>query len=386
LEKDGNLVISADLVNVSDGIQMWGKQYNRSVSDLLIVQSEISRELLEKLQVRLTGEQEKNVTKRYTNDPEAFQFFLRGRYHWMKGTPEDYKIAREYFEKAIKKDPSYARAYIALAGYYVTLGFSASPSEQWAKWLDAMNHARKLDPQLVEAHMGDAEYQFFHEWNWSSTERALKRGIQLSPGDPDLHHFYGLFLRAMGRWDESIAQVKESQELDPLTILTNKSVGSAYFWAKRYDQALDQFKKTEELDPNYSGIHDALADVYTKKGMFNKAISETEKYLRLSGDVEGADSLIQEYQKSGYVAAIQTLYEKQLEFLKENANEGYVSPMSFVIVYAHLNSKDEAFKWLEKAYQERSSWLVFLKTDPQFENLRSDSRYLAMIKKIGLSL
>ena len=216
LQKGENLAITADLVKVSDGTILWGKQYNQNASDLLVVQSEISRELSNKLQSKLTGVQQEIVSKRYTNDPEAYQFFLRGRYHWMKDTPEDIKIAQEYFEKAIKKDPTYARAYIALAGYYVTLGFIGmeSPAEQWPQWQNAINRAKQLDPQLVEAHMGDAEYQFFHEWNWLRAEQALKRGLQLSPGDADLHHFYGLFLRAMGRWDESIAQEKESQEHD----------------------------------------------------------------------------------------------------------------------------------------------------------------------------
>lgn len=388
LNKGDNLVISADLVNVSDGTLMWGKQYNRSVSDLLIVQSEISRELSGKLQSKLTGVQQEIVSKRYTNDPEAYQFFLRGRYHWMKDTPEDIRIAREYFEKAIQKDPTYARAYIALAGYSVTLGISGMepPEKHWPQWLNAINRAKQLDPQLVEAHMGDAEYQFFHEWNWSRAEQALKRGLQLSPGDPDLHHFYGLFLRAMGRWDESIAEEKEAQQLDPLTILTNKSIGITYFWAKRYDEALEYLKKTEELDPNYAGIHDAFADVYARKQMYKEAILETEKYLRLSGDGEGADEIVQEYQKSGYDAANQSLYEKQLDLLTENAKEGYVSPMFFAIACAHLNRKDEAFQWLEKAYRERSSWIVFLKTDPQFDTLRSDPRMNVMLKKVGLSL
>lgn len=385
LRKDKNLIISVDLVKVSDGSLLWTKQYNRNVSDLLIIQSDISRELFNKINIPMTGKQQEIVIKRYTDDPEAYQFFLRARYHWMKDTPDDYKIAHEYFQKAIEKDPAYARAYIALAGYYVSLGNAGfePPAEEWSQWHDAMNHAKQLDPQLVEAHMGDAEYQFFHEWNWSSAESALKRGLQLSPGDPDLHHFYGLFLRAMERWDEAIAEDKESQELDPLSILVNKSVGTAYFWAKRYDEALEQFKKTEELDPKYAGIHDSMADVYSRKGMFEESIAEMEKYLRLSGYGDLADIFRSKYQESGYKAAIQTLYENQLDILNQNTPEGYVSPIAFAIVYSQLNRKDQAFEWLEKAYQERSSWLVFLKTDPQFDNLRSDPRLASLIRRIG---
>lgn len=388
LQNGDSIVISADLVKVSDGTLMWGKQYNRRISDLLLVQSEISRDLSDKLNVHLTGEQQKAVSKNYTENLEAYQFFLRGRYHWMKDTQEDYTIAQKYFEKAIEKDPSFARAYIALAGYYVTLGQYgiAPPNEQWAKSLAALKRAKELDPWLVEAHMGDAEYQFYHEWNWTRTEQALKRGIELSPGDPDLRHFYGQFLRAMGRWDEAIAEEKQSQLIDPLTIVANKSVGIAYSWAKRYDEALDAFKKTEELDPNYAGIHDALADVYVRKGMVKEAIFEMGRFLRLSGDEESANKLILDFQKSGYDTAMQSLYEKELNRLIEDSKERYVSPMSFAIIYSLLNRKNEAFEWLEKAYQERSSWLVFLKTDPQFDNLRSDPRWAAMVKKIGLPM
>jgi tetratricopeptide (TPR) repeat protein len=190
----------------------------------------------------------------------------------------------------------------------------------------------------------------------------------------------------MGRWEEAITEAKRAQELDPLTISTNYTVATAYYWAKQYDQALDQLKKTEELDPNYAEIHDALADVYERKGMYPEAISEREKTLRLSGDEGAANTLMQIYQKSGYESAIKSLWEKQLRSLTQSAEHGYVSPMSFVFTYAHLNRKDEAFEWLEKAYQERSIWLVNMKTDPQFDTLRSDPRFTEMMKRIGLPL
>jgi len=389
IQQNGDsLVVSADLVDVSDGTQLWGNKYNRSVSDLLLVQSEISRALSGRLQVSLTGQKQETVSKHSTENPEAYQYYLRGRYHWLKGTPEDFEKAREYFEKAVEKDPTFAKAYILLASYYASLGASGvvPPEEAWSKYLAALNRAKELDAPLVEANLGDAEYQIFHEWNWSRGEKAIKRGVELSPGDPDVHNPYSAFLRAMGRWEEAITEAKRAQELDPLTISTNHSVATAYFWAKQYDQALDQLKKTEELDPNYAEIHDALADVYERKEMYAEAISEREKTLRLSGDEGAANTLMQIYQKSGYESAMKSLWEKQLNALMQSAKQGYVSPMSFVFTYAHLNRKDEAFEWLEKAYQERSIWLVSMKTDPQFDTLRSDPRFTEMMKKIGLPL
>lgn len=387
-KKGDSLEITADLVKVSDGSQLWGKKYNRSVSDLLVVQSEVCRALSDRLHASSTGQKQETVSKHFTENPEAYQYYLRGRYHWLKGTPEDYEKAREYFEKAVEKDPTFAKAYILLASYYATLGAGGDvpPEETWSKYLAALNRAKELDAPLVEANLGDAEYQIFHEWNWSRAEKALKRGIKLSPGDPDVHHPYSAFLRVMGRWEEAITEAKRAQELDPLTISTNHSVATAYFWAKRYDQALDQLKKTEELDPNYAEIHDALADVYERKEMYAEAISEREKSLRLLGDEDTANVLMRIYRKSGYESAMKSLWEKQLDALMQNAEQAYVCPMFFVFTYAHLNRKDEAFEWLEKAYQERSIWLVYMKTDPQFDNLRSDPRFTEMMKKIGLPL
>jgi eukaryotic-like serine/threonine-protein kinase len=388
LQKGNSLEISADLVNVSDGTQLWGKQYNRSASDLLLVQSEISREISNRLGMHLTAEQQQAVGKNYTQNTEAYQLYLRGRYHWLKETPEDYEKAREYFEKAIQEDKSYALAYIGLSNYYSAQaihGFGP-PKELWDKSHALMNQARKLDSTLVEADRGDSDYEFFYEWEWPKAEQSLKRSMDLNSADSETFRLYAVFLRAMGRWEESITEAKHSQELEPLALPTNQGLATAYFWAKQYDNALDQFKKTEELDPSHAGIHDSLADVYARKGMYREAISETEKYLKFSGDQDGANTLVQIYQKSGFEAAIKSLWEKQLDALKASAAEGYVSPMFFVFTYAHLNRKEEAFEWLEKAYEERSSWLVFLKTDPQFDNLRSDPRFTEMMKKVGLPL
>jgi len=388
LQQRDKLVISADLVKVSDGRQLWGNQYTRNISDLLIVQTEISREISDKLCANLTPEKQKVISKHYTDNTEAYQYYLRGRHHWYKDTPEDYDKALEYYQKAVETDPAYALAYIGLAQYYSTIAAHGveAPKEQWANARTMMNRAIALDRTLVDAYGGDADYQYFCEWNFPAAEQSMRRGIQLNPGNAELHRFYAEFLRGMGRWDEAIAEAKQAQELDPLSTTTNKSLGVTYFWAKQYDDALEQFQKTEELDPNFADIHDALADVYARKGMYREAISEMEKYLKLSGDTDGAARLVQSYQKSGYDAAMKSLYEKQLDLLKMSSEEGYVSPMFFVFTYAHLNRKEDAFEWLEKAYQERSSWLIFLKTDPQYDTLRSDPRFTALIKKVGLPL
>jgi tetratricopeptide (TPR) repeat protein len=259
-----------------------------------------------------------------------------------------------------------------------------SPKEGWNQYGPYMAKTRQLDPYLVESNAGDADYKWFYQWNWSGAEATFRRGIELSPGNTEIHRLFGEFLRSQGRWEETIRMEKEAQELDPFSLTINKSLGVAYFWAKRYDEALDQLKKTVELDPNFADVHDSIADVYVRKGMYKDAIEETAIYLKLSGDEESAAQLKTDFEKFGYSTAIQNQFQRQLEILKENSEQGYISPMFFVFTYIHLNRKDDAFHWLDEAYKERSPWLVFMKTDPQFDSIRSDPRFAAMMKKVGL--
>jgi serine/threonine-protein kinase len=385
-QKDKHLSISTEMVKVSDGSSLWGQQYSdRNAADLLDLQTEISHEIIEHLRLNLSDENQKAIEKRYTTDNEAYQFFLRARYHWVKDTPEDYEKASEYYNEAIKRDPNFALAYAGLAEYYTALALHGilPPKEAWDKFRPPMEKALQLDRDLVESTGATASYDLF-AWNFAAAEKSIRRGLQLSPQATEQHRFYGEFLRAMGRFDESITQLKQAQELDPLSVTVNKSLGVGYFWAKRYDEALAQLQKTIDLDPNSSESHDALADVYVRKGNYPGAIDETAQYLKLSGDEEEATAFRQLAEKSGYPAAIQSLYEKQLKLLESNSQYGYVSPMFFVFVNAHLGRKDEAFRWLDEAFRERSPWLIFLKTDPQFDTLRSDPRFMALMKKVGL--
>jgi len=386
-QKGNTLAISADLVKVSDGSQLWGLRYNdRNLSDLLTIQNEISGAIIEHLQVPVSGQKKKMISKQSTQDNEAYQLLLKGRYHWIKDTPEDYDKASEYYHKALEKDPGYALAYVALGSYYSALALHGmeQPKVAWDTYGTYITKATKLDPYLVEATATGAEYKWFYLWDWAGAEHSFRRGIELNPGNAELHRFYAEFCRSQGRWDDAITELKSALELDPLSLAINKSLGVAYYWSKRYDQALEQLQKTLELDSEFADAHDSIADVYTRKGMYKEAIDETALYLKLSGDESGSVDLTREFEKSGYARAIEYLYEKQLEILKANSEEGYISPMFFVFTYTHLNQKDEAFHWLEEAYKERTPWLVFLKTDPQFDGLRSDPRFTALMKKVGL--
>jgi serine/threonine protein kinase/Flp pilus assembly protein TadD len=386
MQKGDTLVIRANLINVADGTELWGEQYARKLTDLLSVQQEISGQISNNLQLKLTGEEKKSVSKQYPKNSEAYQLYLTGRYYWHKETPEGYEKSIQYFEQALQKDPNYALAYAGLANTYDVMTYEGilPPEEGFQKAVAAARKALEIDDTVAEAYtvLGTVSV---YESNEQASEMAYKRAIALNPNETTARRYYSQSLMRLGRKDEAIEEMKRALEIDPLSLEINKSLGATLFWAKQYDPAIEQLRKTVDLDPNYAPAHDLLADAYSRKGMFKEAIAEEQKYLSLSGDKDGAEALGRDYAKFGYKKAMQNLYSKNLDILKENEKERYVSPISFAIIYALLDQKDEAFAWLEKAYQERSPWMVMLPTDQQFDNLRSDPRFAELTRRIRLS-
>ena len=380
------LTIRADLVNAADGVEIWGQQYTRQITDILDVQEEISREIATKLRLKMTGEEQKLLSKQYTKNTEAYQLYLKGRYYYYKPTDEDLPKSLDFFEKAIVADSKYALAYAGLADTYhkMTTEGMLPPKEGFPKVATAAQKALELDDTLAQVHAALAAVRFAYDWNWNAAEREVKRGIELDPNCLECRHFYGRYLRAMGRFDDAIAQVKHAQQLDPLSLEINNTLGSIYYWARQFDNAIEQYKKTLEIDPNFPDAHDYLADAYSGKKMYKEAIEEEQKYLELVGESESAEALSRNYKTYGYRKSKQMQFEEQLDLYMDAAKEQYVSPMAFAVIYAHLDKKDQAFHWLEEAYKERSIFLIFLKTDPQFDNLRSDQRFMELLKRIGL--
>lgn len=380
------LVVRADLVNVTDGTELWGEQFNRRLEDVLVVQDEISREIASNLSLKLTGAETKILTKHYTQNAEAYQLYLEGLYYHHKESPEYYEKAIESFQAAIDKDPNYALAYAGLAELYTSMAFEGliPPQEGSKKSGAAIRRALEIDNTLPEVHMALADVVWTYDWNWATSENEMQKGLAINPNNSEIRFLHSQGLRALGRFDEAIAEGKKAQELDPLSIDKNKSLGVTYFWAHQYDRAIEQFQKMLDLDPNSPEVHDHLADVYERKGMYPQAIEEEEKYLNLIQDEEGAKALANDYQTSGYQQAKRLQFQRILDSYNEAAKEQYVSPMAFAVAYSNLNEKDPAFEWLEKAYQERSPWLTYIKYDPQFDNLHSDPRFAELLRKIGL--
>jgi serine/threonine protein kinase/tetratricopeptide (TPR) repeat protein len=383
------LTISADLIKVTDGAELWGQQFQRKSNDILSVQDEISSKISEKLRWGLTGEQKKLLVKHYTEDTEAYELYLKGVFfHLKEFSRDDYQKSMEFFQKAIEKDPNYALAYAGLTGLYQSMAFEGlmTPKEANAKSQAAIRKALEIDNTLPEAHSLLSLLAWSVDWNFEESLAESRRALAINPNEKGTRFQYSQNLRAMGRFDEAIAQGKKAQEIDPLSISTNRSLGMTYFAAGKYDQAIEQYSKTIELDPNYAPLHDYLADVYEKKGLYDQAIAEEQKYLRLIQDEEGATTLGRDYKQYGYQKAKRLQFERTLGDYKQIAKEQYVSPLAFATIYANLNEKDEAFAWLDKALQERSPWLTYIKTDPQFDNLHADPRFGNLLRRIGLPL
>jgi serine/threonine protein kinase/Tfp pilus assembly protein PilF len=386
VQRGDSVAIHAELVDAQDGRRLWGEQYDAKLTGLLTIQDDIAKKISEQLRRRLTGEEERRLTKRYTENTEAYQLYLKGRYYWYKFTPEGYEKSLEYYRQAIDKDPAYALAYCGLADTYLSMLFEGlQPPQDLLPKAEAANHkALEIDDALGEAHMGLASLAHA-QWNFTTAAREYPRAIELSPGFVPAHRFYAqVVLRNQGRFDEAIAEMRRAQELDPLSAETNKTLGATLFWAGRTDEAIAQYKKTLELDPNAADVHDLLADAYARKEMHREALAEKQRSLTLEGDEDTAAGLGRDYSTMGYRGAMQALARRDLEAMNEHAKEAYVSPMTFALLYASVGDKDHAFEWLEKAYTEHHPWMGNLRFDPQFEGLRDDPRFNSLLKRVGL--
>ncbi len=382
VQRNDELQIKIELVDTSDGSRLWGEQYNRPVSDLLSVQEEIARQVSEKLRLRLANEDEKRASKRYTDDAEAYQLYLKGRYYWNKRTRENIEKGIEYFRQAVDRDPLYALAYAGQADCYAMLTEYSSqpPKEIFPKVKAAAEKALDIDDSLAEAHTSlAAAYEY--EWNWTEAEKQYRRAIELNPNYATAHHWYAVFLGARLRHDEALREMRLAMELDPISLIINTSMGRLLYGARRYDQAIDRLRKTLDLDPRFAEARFHLAMIYEQKRMYAEAIAEFEKAVELFEDETMIAWVGREYALSGRRGEA----ERVIARLKEIGREKYVSPYPVATVYAALGAKDKAFEYLERVYDERSYYVVWLNIDPVFDPLREDARFQDLLRRIGIA-
>ena len=376
------LVIQVELVDVSNGAQIWGERFNRKLTDVVTMQEEISREISEKLHLRMTDEERSRVSKRHTINAEAYQSYLKGRYHWNKRTQDGLKKSIEYFTEALDKDPTYAQAYAGIADSYNTLArFNfLRPQEAYPKARAAATKALEIDETLAEAHTSLAVVKMDYEWDLPGAEREFKRAIELNPSYPNAHQWYGLLLVSRGRTEEALAETKRAQQLDPLSLIADMGLGGMYIYARRFDEAIAHLEKTRDLHPEAFQPDSNLSYVYEIKGMKDEAVASFLKSRTLAGDTaERVAALKAAYAVSGWKGYLQ----RRVDEMKEHERlKRYISPFSVALLYAQMGEKNQALAWLEKTFEERNYRLLFIKVDARLDGLRSEPRFLDLVRRI----
>jgi eukaryotic-like serine/threonine-protein kinase len=378
--------ITAQLVLAPSDRHLWADAYDRDLRDILIMQSDVARDIVQEIKGKLTPQEQARTAGPAKISPEAHDLYLKGLYQWFKQTPEGYEKSRAYFQQAVEADPSYALGYTGLARYYAIVGDEGllPPKDAWAKQRAANRRALELDPTLADVYLGLAAASLLYDWDWPEAEKQFKRSLEMNPSGAGTHREYAVYLRTMRRVDEAIAEVRRAQDLDPLSVSISASLGWNYYFAHRYDEAIQQFRKTLEMDANSLTAHEGLAKCYQRKGMEKEVIAEVSVENMLAGNRELAGALEQSYRQFGYERTMRVLYQVEIEGLRGEVKQRYVSPMAFADLYALLEEKDQAFAWLEKAYQERSSKLLDIQVDPDFDSLRSDPRFQELVRRVGL--
>ena len=384
LAKHGDVLsIEAELVDATNGAELWGEKFDRQVSDVSTIEEQIANDISDGLRLRLTGEEKRRLTRGSTQNAEAYQLYLNGRFHWNKRTEEELNKAIEYFKQSIEKDPNYALAYVGLADAYLVLPEygSMAPSVAAPRTKEALTKALEIDQDLAEAHASLGLMKQNFEWDWAGAEKEFRRATELNSNYPTAHHWYGLFLCQMKRNDEGIREGRLAQTLDPLSPIINTSLGVTLMSAGEYGSGFELLKRTFELAPTFPEPHLWVSKAYGSRGLYPEAISEAQQAASYSGRapryVAGIGDALAAAGKTAEAHSI-------IDELVRSSKSGHVSPFYIAEVYSTLGERDQAFEGLEKAYQLRDDELVWILIDPSFDNIRSDPRYVDLLRRMGL--
>jgi eukaryotic-like serine/threonine-protein kinase len=383
IRRGENITVNAELSDVRDNRQIWGEQYERKSSELLALQKDIARAIIGNLRLKLAADEQSRLNRSYTDNPEAYELYLKGRYYWNKRTGEGFEKAIVFFQHAIEIDPSYALAYTGLADAYMLLsdwGF-LSPIEGYSKARDAVVRALSIDDRLAEAHTSLAGIKAVLDWDWIGAENEYKRAINLNPNYATAHHWYAIHLMYMARSDESLAEIRQAQRLDPLSLGINKDFAVIMLYAGRYDEALGQCRKALEIDPDFLPMYTFVAQAYEGKQMYAEAIAELQRAHSWSPEDPWISyGLAQAYALAGMKNEAQRIVTE----LGRSSKQSQFLPKELALLNALLGEKDKAFEILQKAYENHYFVVSELKVDPRFDSLRSDPRYADLLHRIGL--
>lgn len=384
IQRSGDQVrVSVRFLRVNDGSQLWSGQFQEHMTQIFAVQDSISERVGSALALTLAGGERQQLTKHHTENAQAYELYLKGRFQMSRLTDDGFLKGRDYFQQAVGLDSNYALAHAALADSYVVLGGwnVGTPNETFPKAREAALRALQIDPYLAEPHTSLAMVSFAFDWDWKTAEQEFKRALDLNPNYPDAHQMYSYYLSAMKRFDEALAQMQRAKDLDPASLSKLAGIGEILNYTGRIDEAIEQFEKCLELDPNSGFAHWSLGNVYLHKQMYDQAISQYKKAIPLSGNSPDEPStLAYAYAKSGRrKQALETIEE-----LIKRSDRSYVSATLIASTFAALGDHDQALKFLHRAVEQRDGVLPFTNIDPMFQDLRSDSRYVEILKRVGL--
>lgn len=370
------LIINVELVDASDGSQIWGETYNRQLADLVQLQDEMSREIVDKLRLKLTGAEKKKLRKKQTTNTEAYQLYLKGRFQWNKRTEESLKKGIALFNEAIESDPGFASPYAGLADSYVTLATNVPlpPREAMPKAKAAAMRAIEIDDGLAEAWASLAGIQLWYEWDWEAAESAYKRAIELNPNYATAHDGYSMLLCARGRFDEAIEQITKAGALDPLSRIIAVHSGWPFYFARDYESAIRRFRKALELDENFIPAHGWLGMALGQQRRFDEALDAFRRAIT----VERTPILVAMLGHTYAIAGNRSEAERVLNVLREEATTRYISPYDIAVIHAGLGDREGAMRSLREAREDRSAWMIFVDVDPRLESLREERAFVAL--------
>ncbi len=382
IQRGDQLTLSVELIDGQTENTIWGNKYERKVSDLVALQSEVARDVSSKLKSKLSGADVAKVEKNYTANPEAYQLYLKGKFYWNKRTGESLKQAAELYRQAIEKDPNYALAYSGLAETYVLFSsYDVAPAnDSMPQAKAAALRALAIDDSLAEAHTALGLYLSNYEWDRNGSEKEYRRAIELKPNYATAHHWLGADLSNVKRFDDGLVELRRAEELDPLSPIIGTNLGDTLVYARRYDEAIAQYKRTLVSNPNFAYAHRALGWAYGSNGMYPEAIAETRTSIELNNASSAKGFLGLWLAKSGKRdEAVKLLGE-----LKQESTRGYVQSYDFALIYIGLGDKEEALNWLEKQMSDRSETANAYAVVPELDDLRSEPRFREMLKRMNL--
>jgi tetratricopeptide (TPR) repeat protein len=375
--------INVQLVETANEEPKWSQVYEREIKDVFAVQSDIGRRVTDALREQVLGQPAPQAVKTAPASLEAYIEYLRGRQFWNKMTEGGLNEAIDHFQRALALDPNYANAYAGLADSYASMSFLEfiSPKAAYPKAKEAVEKSLAINPELAEAHTSKALIKFQHEWDWRNAEEEFQLAIGLNPSYAPAHRFFSDYLKAMGRFDEAVTEINMAYELDPLSLEINTGFGHVLYLSRRYDDAIAQYRRAVELDPGFAKTHIWFGRSYLEKGMYTEALSELELAVKLSGDSTVALAML------GHALAAADRKEEVLQILDRLtaiSEKRYVSSYWIAVVYNGMKDREQTLAWLRKAFDERSSWLVWSNVEPRFDWLRSDQEFTALMNAMKI--